>query len=256
MSRVRQLLTLRFVAALAALVLLAVGVDAVFASGNQQGSLAVTGPSNRDANGDVIERRIDLISGIEQLDVSDDFAVGPDGTTVGTLDAVLDPDGRRVMRVAPGTPGEISCTTLEEPGTCAVIADVLGQAVVWFAVFPEADRDTVQLPPIVDLQEGYALFENGWQIKYPPAIDRDDDEGGTCAGQDITNFSDFLRRFGPNSTTIVDLETQQVVQVQCGPEYIAPDEIEKYDGDLKGSVVTAPVSTELAIDPDIEAPES
>lgn len=248
------MLTLRFLAALAALALLAVGVDAVFASGGQEGALAVTGPSNLDEDGNLIERRIDVIASVERIERSEDFEVGPDGRTVGVFDAVLDADGQRVMRVSPGTPGEISCDTLSLANGCVVLADVLGDAVVWFAVLPKGPSETVELPPIVDLQEGYALFENGWEIAYPPVIDRDEDE--TCAGEDIPSFSDFLQRFGPNSTTVVDLATQQVIQVQCGEEYVPPAEVEQYDGDLTATFVPGAVTTVPAIDSDVEAPES
>ena len=255
-SIVRQVLTLRFLAALAALALLAVGVDAVFASGGQQGALAVTGPSNVDADGDLIERRIDVISSAERIERSSDFEIGPDGRTMGVLDVVLDADGRRVMRVAPGTPGEISCATMSLANRCVVLADVIGDAVLWFAILPKAPSETVELPPIVDLQDGYAIFENGWEISYPPVIDRDSDENGTCAGEDIPSFSDFLRRFGPNSTTIVDVETEEVIQVQCGDEYVAPAAVEKYEGDLVGTFIAPPTTSAPTIDPDVEAPES
>lgn len=253
----RQVLTLRFLAAIAALALLAVGVDTVFANGGQQGALAVTGPSNLDEDGNLIMRRIDVISSAERIERSEDFEIGPDGRTAGVLDAVLDPDGLRVMRVAPGTPGEISCATLSLPNRCVVLADVLGEAVVWFAVLPKAPRETVELPPIVDLQDGYAIFENGWEISYPPVIDRDTDgDEATCAGEDIPSFSDFLRRFGPNSTTIVDLATQQVIQVQCGEEYFPPAAVEEYDGDLKATFIPADDPALPTIDPDVEAPDS
>lgn len=251
------MLTVRFVAAIAALALLAVAVDTVFASGDQQGALVVTGPSNRDADGNLIKRRIDVISTIERIERSEDFEVGPDGRTVGVLDAVLDPEGLRIMRVAPGTPGEISCRSLSLPNRCAVLADVLGDAVVWFAILPKAPRETVQLPPIVDLQDGYAIFENGWEISYPPVIERDTDRrNATCAGEDIPTFSDFLRRFGPNSTTIVDLATQEVSEVRCGDEYVPPADLEPYDGDFDATFVPAATTTLPGIDPDVEAPDS
>lgn len=257
MSRVRQVLTLRFLAAVAALALLALGVDTVFASGGQQGTLAVAGPSNRDEDGNVIKRRIDVISSVDRIERSDDFEVGPDGRTIGVLDAVLDADGLRVMRIAPGTPGEVSCGTLVLPNRCVVLADVLGDAVVWFAILPKAPRETVELPPIVDLQDGYAVFENGWEIPYPPVIERDTDgAGATCAGEDIPSFSDFLRRFGPNSTTIVDLVRQEVVQVQCGEEYVAPAVTEPYEGEFDATFIPAVSTTVPAIDPDVEAPDS
>lgn len=252
-SRVRQMLTLRFLAAIAALALLAVGVDAIFAGNDQQGSLAIAGPSNRDEDGEVISRRIDLISSIVRIEQSDDFAVRPDGRTVGVLDAVLDPEGRRVMRVAPGTPGQVSCEEMSVPERCVVLADVLGEAVVWFAILPKAPRETVELPPILDLRDGYALFGNGWEIPYSPVIDRDED--GTCLGKDIPSFSDFLRRFGPDSTTVVDLETKKVVQVRCGEEYVPPADIDEYEGDLSATFVPAVTTTISVIDPDVATPD-
>lgn len=255
-ASVRQVLTLRFLGAIVALGLLAVGVDAVFASANQQGSIAIAGPSNRDADGNLITRRIDVVAPAQRIERSGDFEVGPNGRTVGVLDAVLDEAGLRVMRVAPGTPGEISCGAIALPNRCVVLADVLGEAVVWFAILPKAPRETVELPPIVDLQEGYALFENGWELPYPPLIDRDSDDGGSCAGEDIPSFSDFLRRFGPNSTTIVDLETQKVSQVRCGGEYFPPAEVDEYDGDLQATFVPPPTSIAPQIDLDVEAPDN
>ena len=54
-----------------------------------------------------------------------------------------------------------------------LVADVLGDAVVWFALVPRAPRDTVDLPPIVDLHDGYAQFVNGWEVLYAPVIERD-----------------------------------------------------------------------------------
>jgi hypothetical protein len=36
-----------------------------------------------------------------------------------------------------------------------------------------------------------------------------------CDGVDIPTFSDFLRRFGADSVTIVDLATRQVTAVRC-----------------------------------------
>jgi len=36
-----------------------------------------------------------------------------------------------------------------------------------------------------------------------------------CPGEDIPTFADFLRRFGSDSVSIVDLITRQVVAVRC-----------------------------------------
>jgi len=201
---VRQLFSLRFVAAVAALAGLALFVRTVIAADDD--------PVDAILEVQAIERRIDLIEPIFAVSRSEDFSIGRDGDTVGYIDLIL--TGDRVMRVAPGTPGEINCAQIARINRCAVFADLLGDAVVWFAILPQAERATVELPPIIDLEDGYALFENGWQIRYPQVIERD------CGSIDIPTFSDFLRRFGPNSVTVVDLELEEVSSVRCGDEVV------------------------------------
>jgi len=196
---VRQLFTWRFVAALAALAALALLANAILI--DDESIEAVIEP-------DPIERRIDLIDPIFAVDASDDFGIDRTGVSTGFMDVVL--DAERVVRIVPGTLGEVSCDELDEVNRCAIFADMLGEAVIWFAILPQAGGGTVELPPIVDLDNDEALFDNGWRIPYPPVIERD------CEGEDITSFSDFLRRFGPNSVSIVDLEARQVVAVRCG----------------------------------------
>ena len=242
----RQLFTWRLLAALGALALLVLGVDRIVGVTAPTGSFAVAGPVSIGAGGEPIPRRIDLIAPVTNIERSNGFDIGADGLTVGFLDAVL--DEQRVVRVAPGTPGVIECANLVEPDRCVVFADLLGEAVVWFALMPRGPSDTVELPPIVDLQDGYAFFENGWQIDYPPVIERDED---TC-GLDIVNFSDFLRRFGPNSTTIVDLETMQVNEVRCGPEFVPPPTTVVLEGSPRGTFVQ-PLPTAVD-DLPVEAP--
>ncbi len=244
----RQLFTVRFLAVAVALVLLAVAVDAIFGEPDQTGSVALAGPVDFDEDGNPIERRVDLIEPVIRFLRSDDFEVGDDGLTVGTVDAVLGLG--RVMRIAPGTPGSIECRSLAVENRCVVFADMLGDAVVWFSVLPRAPRDTVELPPIVDLEDGYAVFENGWRILYPPVIERN------CDDEDVASFSDFLRRFAPNSVSIVDLETQQVTEVVCGEEFVPPTTAEVSDGSLTGRLGVGPTTTVEALDPDVQAPDN
>jgi hypothetical protein len=195
---VRQLFNWRFVAAVAGVVLLALLARAI-----------LTGDSSIEAviEPEVIERRIDLIEPIESATESG-FALSPSGVTTGYIEFRL--DAERVLRIAPGTLGEIECDVLDASTRCAVLADMLGDAVVWFAILPQAPRATVELPPIIDLIDGRAVFESGWRIPYAPVIERE------CAGEDIPTFGDFLRRFGPDSVTILDLETRQIASVRCG----------------------------------------
>jgi hypothetical protein len=193
---VRQLFSWRFVAAIGAVAALALLLQAVF--GDDDSLVAVVDP-------DPIERSIDVIDPILAVEQSFDFAV--DRTTTGYLDVVV-PDDRRML-IAPGTLGEISCEELDQPARCVVLADTLGDAVIWFAILPIAPRNTVELPPIVELDDGDAVFDTGWRVPYAPVIERE------CNGEDFPSFADFLERYGPQSVTIVDLETRQVVAARC-----------------------------------------
>ena len=195
----RQLFNWRFVAAVAALAALALLARAI-----------LTDDSSIDAviEPETIERHIELIEPIETATATAGFSVLPNGMTTGSLELVL--DAERVVRIVPGTLGEVACDDLDQRNRCAILADMLGDAVVWFTIQPQGPRATVELPPIIDLDEGDAVFENGWRVPYAPVIERD------CGGEDIPTFSDFLRRFGPDSVTILDLETREVVSVRCG----------------------------------------
>ena len=195
----RQLFNWRFVAAVVALAALALLARAILT--DDTSIEAVIEP-------ELIERRIDLIEPIAAASRDAAFAVLPSGVTTGSLDLTLDPE--RVLSIAPGTLGQVDCDELDEANKCAVLADMLGDAVVWFAILPQGPRATVELPPIIDLDEGRAAFDNGWSIPYAPVIERD------CGGEDIPTFSDFLRRFGPDSVTILDLESRLITSVRCG----------------------------------------
>ena len=185
----RQLFTWRFVAAIAAVAAIALVLNAVLADDE---------PIDAVIEPELIERDIDLIAPVFAADASDDFRITPAGVSAGFVEVIL--DAERVVRIVPGTYGEVSCDELDEINQCAIFADLLGEAVVWFALLPQEAGGTVVLPPIVDLDDGDAVFESGWRIPYPPVIERE------CDGEDIPSFSDFLRRFGPDSVSVVDLE--------------------------------------------------
>jgi hypothetical protein len=197
---VRQLFNWRFVAAVAAVAMLALIARAVLADDDVLES--VIEPEQ-------IERQIDLIDPVVAATASEEFAVTPEGVTVGFLDLAL--DDQRTMRIVPGTYGEVGCDALAVPEGCAVLADLLGDAVVWFAILPQTPNSTVEVPRILDLVDGQAVLENGWQLPYAPVIERD------CEGEDISTFSDFLRGYAENSVTIVDVDAREVVEVRCQP---------------------------------------
>ena len=194
----RQLFSWRLVAALGALVGLTLLANAVFAEDEIAEVLDDL----------VAERDIDLIAPVFIVEKSDNYRVRRNGITVGYADFVIE-EGR-VVRVVPGTPGEMNCEALDEINGCAIFVDLLGEAVVWYSVLPQGPRFTAELPEIVDLREGHAVFINGWRISYPPVIERE------CGDKDIPTFADFLRQFGPGSVSTIDLTTQEVVSVRCG----------------------------------------
>lgn len=237
-------MTWRLAAALGALVLLALGIDVVFSDGDERGSIAVVGPSNLDENGEIIERRVDLIASVARFEPGDGWSIGADGRTIGFMDAVLDEN--RTMRIAPGTPGESSCVDYTARNGCVVMADLVGEAVVWFTLLPAGPNETAQLPPIIELEDGYAVFESGLRVRYQRVIERD---SLTCTeDKNITSFSDFLRRFGPDSVSIVDLATQQVARVLCGEESAPPSQ-DRYDGSLEARIVSPTTLDSLPTEP-------
>jgi len=216
---VRELLSWRLIAALAALAGLAFLASSILDDGDELEAVVDPAPQ---------PRRIDLIAPVIAPLPSDDFEIDDDGTTIGYLDLLL--PGERTMRIAPGTPGEVTCEVLDEFNECGVFADVLGDAVIWFALVPQTRNAIAELPPIVDLEEGYAVFGNGWRIAYPPVIERE------CGDIDIPSFSDFLEDYSEDSVSIVDLNLQQVTAVRCAD--VAPT----------ASPTTAP-ATSLGVSP-------
>lgn len=197
----RQIFNWRFVAAVAALGVLALLARAILTDDNS---------IEQVIEPETIERQIDLIEPIAFATDTGEAAELRNGVTTDLIELTI--DAERVVSIAPGTLGEISCEELDVENRCAILADMLGNAVIWFAILPQAPRSTVELPPIVDLDDGQAVFDNGWRVPYAPVIERD------CGGEDIPTFSDFLRRFGPDSVTVVDLESRQVTTVRCGDE--------------------------------------
>ncbi|MDC3332540.1 hypothetical protein OAV42_03465, partial [Ilumatobacter sp.] len=122
----RQLFTWRLLAAVAALAGLGLIVNAVVVDDDQLA--AVLEP-------EIPEHRVDLIAGVFITETSDDFEIGQDGLTRGFVDFTL--QNRKIMRVAPGTPGEVNCR-LSSISSCVVFVDLFGDAVVWFSVEPKA----------------------------------------------------------------------------------------------------------------------
>ncbi|CAB4857747.1 unannotated protein [freshwater metagenome] len=155
---------------------------------------------------------VDFISVVYQIQPSADFSV-TDDIVHGSADVII--DGHRTMRLVDGTPGSISCTGYTEIGRCAVLANLLGDAVLWFAIVPVEAGPKVLAPPIVDLLgHGLAQLQNGWVVRLANTVDRN------CP-QETTSLSNFVSTYGPASTTVIDVSKQRIASVQCSADVTA-----------------------------------
>jgi hypothetical protein len=152
------------------------------------------------------ERQVDFVSLVYTVQPSADFSVRS-GLVTGSADFVI--DGQRTMHVMQGTLGDVTCRDYTTIGNCAVVADLLGDAVIWFALVPVQAGLKVEAPPIVELRdEGIARLRNGWLVPLANAVDR------SCP-QETGSLDEFIHRFGPGSTTIIDVSKQRITQVRC-----------------------------------------
>ncbi|MCU1394737.1 MAG: hypothetical protein JWM34_3165 [Ilumatobacteraceae bacterium] len=198
----RQFFSWRIWAAFAALAGLALALKIVLPAGQVSGSAP---------NGQVA-RNVQFVSLVYAVQVPTTFTLD-DGVVKGQVDFIL--DGQRTMHIYTGTPGEITCPDYSGVAQCVVLADLLGDAVVWFALVPVQPGSKVIAPPIVALPgDGIAELENGWRVPMEDVVDR------SCP-QETASLTDFIREFGPQSTTIIDVAAQKVSQVRCSPSVTA-----------------------------------
>ena len=133
------MLSWRLLAALGAVAGLALLLNAVLADDDTIAEITDPEPA---------ERYVDLVAPVYSVEHSDNFGVRRNGTVRGNAELYLDEE--RVVRIVPGTLGEIECDELDEINRCALFADLLGEAVVWFALVPQAARSTAELPEVVE----------------------------------------------------------------------------------------------------------
>ena len=90
-----------------------------------------------------------------------------------------------------------------------VIADLLGDAVLWFALVPYEPQPNIALPGITELDDQNLVeLTNGWVVRRAANVDLD------CA-EDVSSLTEFVRRFGTSSTTTFNLDSQQIVKMTC-----------------------------------------
>lgn len=197
----RQFATLRFWASIVVLVLVALVLRSCL--GGDDGS---------ESTDDVVPRRIDLISLTATIRSDAPWFVAQ-GAMVGDATVVL--ENGRVIRLTDGTLGESSCLYPDVTNACVLLADTLGDGVVWFALLPAppSASNELELPPIVRLLDGvtFARLDNGWEV---PLLDRVVRRCGT----ESPNLTAFVQRFADRHVTIVDLERAEVSAVRCVEE--------------------------------------
>jgi hypothetical protein len=118
----------------------------------------------------------------------------------------------RAVQLTDGTLGESSCLFPDVLNACVLLADTLGDGVVWFALLPApaSASNELELPAIDSLLDGvtYARLDNGWEV---PLLDR---VVRRCETE-TPNLSSFVQRFADRHVTIIDLERAEVSAVRC-----------------------------------------
>jgi len=200
----RQLLSARLWIALGILAALGASLFVVFSLSNDESSQVVGVPN---------PHMIDLIASVSNLQADEGWGIATGvGMTVGQASPILD-DGRTI-RIAPDTPGEITCTELAAPSACVLLADTLGGAITWFTLVPaDAQRPLTHLnvPAVVDMLDGgnLGVLANGWMIKLATPTKR------TCATETKT-LREFITQYSSDhSTSILDLIADAITEVVC-----------------------------------------
>lgn len=194
----REIFSVRFFAAVGAVTGLFLLLTTVFATRE-----VIEGDG--DAEPAVVEHRIDLVDEVVRSN-NPGFRLDEDGLAVG--DVVLTLDETRAVRIVAGTPGVDHCGALGSPGACAIVADLLGEAVVWFALVPMGAARSVPMPAIDVLDDGKAHLVNGWVVDYAPVLDRRCDD-------EFVSYREFRDVLGDDFTALFDIDDRRLAAVVC-----------------------------------------
>jgi hypothetical protein len=200
----RQLLTARFAAALGLPLLAGLLWFVIAVNGGGGGA----GDSNAST-----KHLVSYTASVVTIQVEPNWSI-VDGVTVSTARLALD-DGRTLF-IADGTLGEIACTDYVTANACVLLAEMLGDGVVWFALTPAAGEEPLTrlpLPPIVDmLNEGDdAVLRNGWIVPLATPTKRECETA-------TTSLREFIDKFGDRMEVSLNLGTDEVDVVTCVEE--------------------------------------
>ena len=163
-------------------------------------------------------RTVDLVASVNSINVDSGWSQENGVTRGGAMRMSL--DDLRVLTVQEGTlaaeyGSTSACTDFVKPNACVLLADMLGDAVVWFALVPSdalAGREFLTLPGLVDMQANgdEGILRNGWVVKLATPVKRE------CGDAVTSSLRDFITRFPDQlSKTIMNLTTDNVVSVKC-----------------------------------------
>lgn len=164
-----------------------------------------------------VRHKVDLVASVST--VTADANWKQEGVTSGAV-VQLSLDDTRVLTIPEGTlvddyDAMAKCEDFTTPNACVLLADMLGDAIVWFALVP-ADKvsgmQTLTLPGLVDMQSNgdEGILRNGWVVKLATPVKR------ICEKTDTTTLRDFITQFPHDaSSSIVNLTTDNVVTVTC-----------------------------------------
>ena len=198
----RNLLSARFSAALGIPAVLALLIYAFF----------INSASFSQSTSKVVHF-VNYTASVNTVQAESDWTV-VQGTSRSTARFALD-DARTVL-IADATPGEITCTDFTTPNACVLIAELLGDAVVWFALTPATNETMLTrlaLPPIVDMLNGgdFAVLNNGWVLPLATPTKR------SCSTPTVS-LREFINKFGSDMSVSLNLSADHIDVVTCTSE--------------------------------------
>ena len=165
--------------------------------------------SSSDSGVGADARRVDLMALTSAIRSDAPWSV-VDGQVVGNATVVL--DNGRTLVLAEGTVGDSSCAYPDVADACVLVADTLGDGIVWFSLVPAPPSGAreLELPAMTELLDGvtYARLANDWEVPLLDKVERRCDI-------ETPNLASFVQRFAGRHVTIVDLDEQQVSAVRC-----------------------------------------
>lgn len=167
---------------------------------------------------DRLLRKVDLVASVNSISVDPGWSQSGGQTSGGQARLAL--DDLRTLTVFEGTQVDDyanvpACTDFSTPNACVLLADMLGDAVVWFALVPadtSSGQEFLTLPGLIDMRSNgdEGVLRNGWVLKLATGVRRE------CGDTDTTSLRDFITRFPDTaSTSLVDLVSDSVVAVTC-----------------------------------------